>query len=314
MARRIGPVRIDLACLWTLRRFLHQRGIELVHAHNAGPLIYAGIASLTLFPRPRLVYSEHNQIYSASETNKRKFRLYARMAHAFIAVSQDLGRTLERELGKLQMLEIIPNGIDGGRFRASEEANLRSELGVNADDFIVGTGVVLSEQKGIKYLIEAAEIVLAQKPNACFIVAGDGPLRSELEARAAERRFGDRFRFLGYRADMPKVIASFDLYVLPSLWEGMPLALIEAMAMGKPIVCTAVGGSSEVVVEGETGFLVRPADSKELASAILRLAGDREFLSSVAERSRSRFEQFFSERAMTDAHQQFFGRVLAPVA
>lgn len=313
--RKLGPVSVDLASLFAVRRFLRDREVALVHAHNAAPLIYAGLARHTLRPRPAMLYSEHNQIYSASESARKKFKLYVRLTDQIVAVSHDLERTL-RQVKVPRPVEVIHNGIDGARFSQLDGGRVRAELGAGATDFLVGTGVVLSEQKGIKYLIQAARSVLeraAALPALAhrkirFVVAGDGPLRAELESAAAD--LGERFIFIGYRGDMPDFIAALDLYVLPSLWEGLPLALCEALAMGRPVVCTSVGGNPEVILDGENGFVVPPRDPAALAAAILNAAREPEQLRGFHAKNRQRFERGFSVRAMVDAHHRLFDRML----
>jgi glycosyltransferase involved in cell wall biosynthesis len=169
---------------------------------------------------------------------------------------------------------------------------------------------VLSRQKGIPDLIEAAHRVCAQCPRAVFVVAGDGPLRAELESLGRRSGLGSRFRFLGYRSDMPEFLAALDLYVLPSLWEGLPLALCEALAVGKPIVCTDVGGNSEVVIDGENGYVVPAADPLALSEAILKVSRATNLAETYGRCNRARFEQQFSDNAMVAAHEALYSRVL----
>ncbi len=308
-ARRVGPVSFDPAMLSTMARFFFEKNIRVVHAHNLAPLIFGGIAARMVLPRPRVVYSEHNQIYSASEAHVRRFRYYARLADRIVAVSRDLQRTLASRVGLTDNVQVIHNGIDGKRFVRDEAAiaRIRAELGVADDDFLAGTAVVLSRQKGIIHLLRAAKQVLARDPKVRFAIAGDGPLRAELEAMASKMSLGERVRFLGYRSDVPQLVSALDVYTLSSLWEGLPLALLEGLAIGVPLVATTVGGNPEVIVEGENGYLVPPKDEAALASAILRVkAGGREFAARVREKSRARFLAGFSEEAMTGAHEALY--------
>jgi len=139
-------------------------------------------------------------------------------------------------------------------------------------DQVVLTLARLDRQKGLRYLIEAA----AHVPDAIFAIAGEGPDRAELESLAKSTGVADRVRFLGFRSDVPDLLAACDLFVLPSLFEGLPLSVVEAMAAGKPVVATRVGGTDEAVEHGVTGLLVPAEDATALASAI------REVLSSGA--------------------------------
>ncbi len=306
-AKKFGPFSFDPSVLTTMAKFFFANGIRVVHAHNLAPLVLAGLAARLVMPRPKVVYSEHNQIYSASDTHAARFKHYVKLADRVVAVSYDLERTLARRASLTKNVQVIHNGIDGKRFTRDESAisRIREELGVAKDEFLVGTAVVISKQKGIIHLLGAAEQVLARDPKVRFAIAGDGPLRKELEERA--KPFGDRVKFLGYRSDIPHFVSALDCYVLPSLWEGLPLALLEGLAIGVPLVATTVGGNPEVIVPGENGYLVPPKDETALADALLRVKeGGPAFAAEVRARGRGRFERAFSEEAMTRAHERLF--------
>ena len=306
-AKKFGPFSFDPSVLTTMAKFFFANGIRVVHAHNLAPLVFAGLAARLVMPRPKVVYSEHNQIYSASDTHAARFKHYVKLADKVVAVSYDLERTLARRASLTKNVQVIHNGIDGKRFTRDESAisRIREELGIAKDEFLVGTAVVISKQKGIIHLLGAAEQVLARDPKVRFAIAGDGPLRKELEERA--KPFGDRVKFLGYRSDIPHFVSALDCYVLPSLWEGLPLALLEGLAIGVPLVATTVGGNPEVIVPGENGYLVPPKDETALADALLRVKeGGPAFAAEVRARGRGRFERAFSEEAMTRAHERLF--------
>jgi len=158
--------------------------------------------------------------------------------------------------------------------------------------------------------VQAAQQVLERVPLARFAVAGDGPLRADLEEQARGLGLGDKFRFLGYRSDMHQVIAALDVYVLPSLWEGLPLALLEALAMNKLIVCTRVGGNPEIITEGENGLIVEPGDPGALADALVRALQDKALQDSAAQHNRAKFERTFSEPAMVGAHEALYRQLV----
>ena len=306
-AKKFGPFSFDPSVLTTMAKFFFANGIRVVHAHNLAPLVFAGLAARLVMPRPKVVYSEHNQIYSASDTHAARFKHYVKLADKVVAVSYDLERTLARRASLTKNVQVIHNGIDGKRFTRDESAisRIREELGIAKDEFLVGTAVVISKQKGIIHLLGAAEQVLARDPKVRFAIAGDGPLRKELEERA--KPFGDRVKVLGYRSDIPHFVSALDCYVLPSLWEGLPLALLEGLAIGVPLVATTVGGNPEVIVPGENGYLVAPKDETALADALLRVKeGGPAFAAEVRARGRGRFERAFSEEAMTRAHERLF--------
>ena len=307
----------DPASLWRMRGFFHERTIDIVHAHNMGPLAFGGVSARLCFRRPIVVYSEHNQFYSASPRARSKFALYIRLADHVVTVSHDLKRTLEQKVHPFGPIRVIHNGIDGSKFAmgagdsGSEgwRASVRAELGVTPDQILIGAGVVLSKQKGLPYLLEAAREVIDNEPRALFALAGDGPLREELRRIAADYNLGDRFQFLGYRDDMPRIVAALDIYALSSLWEGLPLSLVEALAMGKPIVATQVGGNCEVVDDWKGGITVPARDATALARALLTVCQDENFRARCQIENRDRFEQHFSLQSMVKAHETLYEEV-----
>lgn len=309
--RRLPGVPLDVGAVLKIRSFLRTNRIDVVHLHNCAPLIYGGIAAHLCRPRPSVVYSEHNQIYSAPAGRKRRFPYYVKMADAIVTVSDDLRRTLAG-MGITNNVEVIYNGIDPERFRVADGQGLRRELGVAPDEYLIGTAVVLTPQKGIEFLLRAIPAVLREIPRAKFMIAGDGYKKAELQAAANALGVGDRLAFLGYRSDVPRFLNAMDLYVLPSLWEGLPLALIEALACGKPAVVSDVGGNGEIVEDGVNGRLVPPGDPEALARAIIETARDPRFApADVRDRNRRKFESLFSVEAMVQAHEERYVRAAA---
>jgi glycosyltransferase involved in cell wall biosynthesis len=187
---------------------------------------------------------------------------------------------------------VVALGIDLDRFEGGRPA-LRS------DRPLVGNVARLAPQKDHATLIEAARLV----PEAEFVVAGDGELREELERRAE----GSSVRFIGARADVPDLLASFDVFAFPSLYEGLCVAVIEAQAAGVPVVATPVGGIRETVVDGETGLLVPPRDPQAVAAAIRRLLDDRELARRLADEARRRVGERFSEQRMVEETLRLYG-------
>jgi len=192
----------------------------------------------------------------------------------------------------------------------SEAESARAELDLPPNAFVISTVGRLHEQKGHEYLLLAARELCAQEKDAIFLIAGYGPLRKHLEARTGELGIASRVRFLGYRKDVKRILAASDVFALPSLWEGMSNAILEAMAAGKPVVATAVDGNVEQVVHGETGLLAPPADSDALAKAFLELARDRRRAREMGDRGRERARRNFPVERMTGAHIELYAKLL----
>jgi glycosyltransferase involved in cell wall biosynthesis len=164
----------------------------------------------------------------------------------------------------------------------------------------------LDKQKGLHYLLEAAALI----PEAMFVLAGEGPERPALEAQTRALGLNHRVVFLGYRDDVGDLLASCDLFVLPSLFEGLPLSVLEAMAAGKPVVATAIGGTDEAIVHGETGLLVHPADPVALARAIRTAVSDPVLSQRLGAAGRARAQQEFAAESMVRRITEIYDEIL----
>jgi glycosyltransferase involved in cell wall biosynthesis len=197
---------------------------------------------------------------------------------------------------------VVPNCVDLERFSPRVDAGrIRAELNLDPVAPIVGTVSRLGElRKGISYFLEMAASVAAADPSTHFLVVGDGPLRPALERQAQELGIGSRVIFTGERRDIPELLAAMRVFVMPSLYEGGPYTVLEAMAMAKPVVATPVGLVPDVVHDGVTGRLVPVADSAALARAVLELLASDETARRLAERGRAAVVEHFSLDAMID--------------
>jgi glycosyltransferase involved in cell wall biosynthesis len=171
---------------------------------------------------------------------------------------------------------VIPNAVDLERFRPGDQIAARRDMGLAPDAFVMACVGRLHPQKGHRYLLEAIAAVRLRIPEFFCLIAGDGPLRGALETEARRNGLGKVCRFLGVQDPIQPLYDAADVIVLPSLYEGMPNVVLEAMAMGRPVIATAVAGSVDLVDAGVTGLLVPPADALALGRAILELATDPE--------------------------------------
>ena len=290
------------------RRFISSNRIDIIHAHNWAALIYSVTATKGMIRKPKIVFSEHNQINRTTDNEKAKFLNFLQQADARLMVSKNLQMIYKKTYGNHVSTSVMYNGIDGARFNINKIGSpAKSELlPVNDDDFVIGTAVVLSEQKGLKYFIDAAAKVCSTYPNIKFVIAGDGPLRGQLEEQAVQLSLQDNLFFLGYQSEIPKIVSCYDIYLMTSLWEGLPLSLIEALALGKPVIATDVGGNAEVIQQGENGFIVEPQNVSAIRDAIFTLYEDKSKLDIYRNKNVLRFTEEFSLDKMLTAHDDLY--------
>jgi len=294
---------------------------DIVHTH--GSLSGRIAARMRKIP---VVYTKHGQVRTpdrrgiASSQAGPFTRLVNRvatrvLADRVIAVSDRVRKELEDSGIQPSMITVIPNGIDLSPYRQKAKRTSKAKA-ADADaqgkrSFLIGTVARLSPEKGIDTLLDAAKIVVTSYPSARFVIAGTGPLERELAQKVRDLRLENCVRMAGFVDNVPGLFSGLDLYVLPSDTEGIPLALLEAMAAGLPVVATRVGGVPEVVVDGVTGFLVPPRQPKALAQAIVRLLVDPDLAKSMGASGRERAESMFDARVTAERTVQVYRDVLA---
>lgn len=223
------------------------------------------------------------------------YRATARWVNGYVAISDGVREAVLNTFGAVAgKVVVISNCVDVQRYtRPVDRAAIRSRLGLPADAQVAALVATFKTQKGHRYLIEAAPAVVARFPQLHILLIGDGELHDELIALAAAAGMADHIHFLGLRQDIPDLLAASDCFVLPSLWEGLPMALIEAMAAGLPVIATAVSGSQEVIVDGESGLLIPPADVPALEAALLRLLSEPEYAARLGQAAQTRVDLHF---------------------
>ena len=285
---RTETFRPDLSAprlaLW-LRRFLGRARPRVVHVTDVWPpaMVAARLARV-----PRTIVTHHTPELPRRESVAG--RLWWQLAwggRPEVVYTSETDRTGDARTSL--RTHVIELGIDLERFASGRPALAK-------DGPLVGNVARLAEQKGQRYLLEA----LAQLPEARLALVGDGELHRELERRADELGVADRVLFAGSRDDVPDVLASFDVFAFPSLFEGLCLAVIEAQAAGVPVVATPVGGIRETVVHGKTGLLVPPRDARALADGIRRLLEHPGEAAELAAEAKRRVFERFSERRMVE--------------
>lgn len=255
--RRELPLAVRIA------RFIAAGRYALVHCNNTFVVQPATFRAARWTRTPVIAHARTRVTLAA-----RDLRLGNRALRIF-AVSRSLAEDLHRQ-GIRQPVDVCYEGIDLPSAAAKREGHVPAGRSP-----VIAFAGRLVERKGVAYLLEALPALVARHPDALLWIAGDGPLREDLERQAAERNLTGAVSFLGFRGDVPSLLSESDLFALPSLTEGLPLVLLEAMAASLPIVACHVDGVPEFVRDGETGLLVPPRSADALARAMLRLCDDR---------------------------------------
>jgi glycosyltransferase involved in cell wall biosynthesis len=217
-----------------------------------------------------------------------------------LPVSLDLGSQLIKRFGA-KKVTCVHNAIDVEQIRATRPAaELHRELNLGEHDFVIGTMGRLVPVKGLDRLFRAAHIIHRQRPNVKFIIAGDGPLRNTLQDTARDYGLAQNVLFLGHRNDSYNILQLMDLFVLPSSSEGIPMVLLEALALARPVVASRVGGIPEVIEDGVSGLLVTPDDDDELAQNCIAVMDDWQFAKALGVAGRRRVEKEFSATFMAE--------------
>ncbi len=280
-------------------RLLRQKP-DIINAHNAWALTYALLGKA--YPGARVVMTRHGQ----EEITPLPSEGELRRTDAIVAVSEAAARVmLARRPACAPKLQVIHNGVERVEPHRSR-AQVRGDLGLGGE--VVGIMVArLDQLKGHETLLRALALPQVQEQPLVVLLLGDGPERPRLEVLARELELGpDRLRFLGFRRDVPDLLSASDFFVLPSLTEGLPLSVLEAMAQGLPIIATPVGGIPELVTHEEHGLLVPVKEPEALADAVVRVAADAPLRQRQGRAGRERAEALFSFSAMTRRYEDLY--------
>lgn len=305
LVREPAPLR-DWITLKRLERRFRARQYHIVHTHTSKAGVLGRLAAARAGV-PIIVHTPHGNIFQGyfHPALTRLFvwmeRHCARRTDRIIELtSGGVDEHLAEGIGQHDQYRVIFSGIDTEPFGAAiaRRPETRAALGVAPDDVLIGAAGRLEPIKGFTYFVEAARAIAEVEPRAQFALAGDGALAQALREQA--RPLGDRFRWLGWRGDIPGLMAAMDVLVVPSVNEGMGRVLLEAGAAGVAAVASRVGGIPDIVDDGETGLLVRPRDAGAIAEAVLALARSPERRRWMGETARAKIVPHFSLRTMVE--------------
>ncbi len=285
-------------------------GVDIIHCHDFQPFLYCALSQL-FSKRCKLVFTEHSGAFSLSRRHRWLLRLLYPVVDRKVMVSEELRAFyIEKLRVKEKGLVTIYNGVDRPEFannvicdKVKEELQLQGK-------FIVGTAVRLMPQKGLGYLVDAFKSLVEKEENIFLLIIGDGRSRNELEERVQALGLQNNVCFLGYRDDAVQLLPLFDIYILPSLWEGLPLGLLEAMFSRKAVIATEVGGIPEVVTSGENGILIPPADSEAIVQAVLRLYNNDEEREKIGANALQSVEKSYSTATMVNRYQELYQELM----
>jgi glycosyltransferase involved in cell wall biosynthesis len=307
---------IKLACL------IKKENVNLIHSH--GPLGVTILSCLAgwLAAVPVINHAHIGDFPSANCLIRLYHYLFNWITSRFfcarvIAVSESVKKTMIKQGVSADKITVVYNGIDtdtiGDSVRSSIE--IRKSFGLNENQRIIGEIGRLCKFKGQRVLIESASQVLKKFPEAIFMLVGEdlegrGKYRKELEDLTGELGLKQNIIFTGYRQDVMDLLNTFDIFVLPSLDEGLPVVILEAMAAEKAVIATAVGGTPEIVIDGQTGTLISAENSDKLAEAIIYHLENPEVSKSMGQMGQARVKQFFSLSQMLDKVMDMYKKVL----
>lgn len=296
----------DLRWFRSVADLLKKEQVTAIHAHEFTANTYGTmLGKLVNVP---VVATVHGKNYYWEQAKRRIAYRYVGRMSTMVAVSDDLRQFLAERVGIMRKrIRVIYNGVDVCAPSDPVQCiKVRSELELGQWETIIGAVGSLYPVKGHVYLIQALPTILKEYPKTLLLIVGRGELENELKAEVDRLNLQDHVRFLGFRNDIHTLLSLMDIFVMPSLSEGLSMAILEAMAAGLPIVATNVGGNPEIVLDGETGFLVPPENSDILAERVVSLLRDPCRARDFGDRGKRRVTERFSLSAMVDAYQECY--------
>lgn len=302
LINHINPIE-NVRAVADIHRIIVQGHYDIVHTHSS---VAGVVGRLAAFAARTCVIVHHVHgwgLQDGMSTGTRMLylgleRLCARFTDRIIAVSRpDIQKGLAHRIGTEDKFALIYNGIALEKFRQPvDDQQVRSELGLDPDCKLVGMIGRLDEQKNPLDFIRAAAIVTKSYSKVQFLIVGGGSLRPECERLINELDLKEKFFLLGYRNDVARILSTLTITAMSSLWEGLPIAFLEAMSAGKPIVANNVDGASDVVIDGETGFLVPPCQPSKMAERILYLLNNEKLCNEMGRVAQQRSGHFSTQR------------------
>lgn len=295
----------DLPAIVRLRGVMKRFRADIVNTHSGRDTQLAGLAARTLLNRPRIVRTRHLALPITSKFS------YSVLPDHVVTVSRFVENYLVKAGVPREQITTVATGVDFARYdRSAVAGDLRGELGLPPEALLIGTVAILRAKKGHADILDAVPAVLKAFPDAHFVFAGDGPQTANLTARIAADGLTGRVHLLGLRRDVTNVLASLDVFVLPTHQEALGTAFIEAGAMGLPAVASNVDGVPEVVQDGRTGLLVPAMDGTAIAEAICKLLADPIYRRGMGANAAEFVRRKFSREVMAEGMERLYTQLL----
>jgi len=297
---------LDLNWARTFAALVRKERVAVIHAHEFSANVYGSLVGQLV--RVPVVATVHGKNYYAERLRRRVAYRYVSRMSQMVAVSEDLKHFLVRRAGvAADRIDVVYNGVAIPNPPPLNQLNaLRTELRLDGYDNVIGAVGSLYPVKGHIHLIKALPGILRACPRTLLLLIGRGELERVLKEEVASRNLDAHVRFLGFRSDVPALLSTLDVFVLPSLSEGLSMALLEAMAAGKPVVASRVGGNPELVLDGDSGFLVDAESPELIADRVVRLLRDKGQAARMGDRGRRHVQDRFTFRGMVDQYQAFY--------
>jgi len=305
----------DFLAFTEICSFIKKNSIDIVHTHGSKAGILGRFAAKCTGVKV-VLHTVHGWSFNDYQAFFLRLlfvwleRLCARFSDRIIVVCEyDKKKGLTRRIGSNSKYCIIHYGINHLEFR-SKDINLRRELGIDNNDLVVGMIACFKPQKSPLDFIEVARLVSRIVPKSKFLLIGDGVLRRKIEAQIVKLGLAKNVILTGWRSDIPRVLSSIDVFVLTSLWEGVPISVLEAMAASKPVVVTDTGGIEEVITDGVNGYLVSTKNVISLSEKIIVLLGNEKLREQIGQNARRSLDSRFSLENMVKNTSELYGVIL----